>query len=256
MGLFSEGDNVKADPFAQLKLWDVQQLDTKSDQLSHRKQTLPEHGQLQSLQVTHADIKAQAQEAQIRVNDLASAQRKIDTEVETVKARRSRDQARIDAGEVPNPKDLERMLHEMESLKRRIDELEDAELEIMEELEEATTQYQTLRARLTEIGDQGTELLAQRDRQAAEIDRELSDLAVAREALVAELPEDLLALYHRLRESKKGAGAALLRARQCSGCQLSLDPAELARVKAASPEEIVRCAECQRILVRTHESGL
>jgi len=31
---------------------------------------------------------------------------------------------------------------------------------------------------------------------------------------------------------------------------------ERATVKAAAPDEVVRCEECQRILVRTNESGL
>ena len=58
-----------------------------------------------------------------------------------------------------------------------------------------------------------------------------------------------------LRE-QKGVGAALLRARQCGGCQLTLDASEISRIKAAPADEVIRCEECQRILVRTDESGL
>ena len=43
------------------------------------------------------------------------------------------------------------------------------------------------------------------------------------------MPEDLLALYERLRAKKGGVGAAALRARQCGGCQLTIDAAELGR---------------------------
>jgi predicted nucleic acid-binding Zn-ribbon protein len=69
------------------------------------------------------------------------------------------------------------------------------------------------------------------------------------------MPEDLMALYERLRE-QKGIGAALLRARQCGGCNMTLDASELSRIKAAPADEVIRCEECQRILVRTDESGL
>jgi hypothetical protein len=31
---------------------------------------------------------------------------------------------------------------------------------------------------------------------------------------------------------------------------------ELARIKAAAPDQVLRCDECRRILVRTAESGL
>jgi predicted nucleic acid-binding Zn-ribbon protein len=51
-------------------------------------------------------------------------------------------------------------------------------------------------------------------------------------------------------------GVGALRARECGGCRLSLDPAELASIRAAAPDEVIRHEECQRILVRTPESGL
>ena len=70
------------------------------------------------------------------------------------------------------------------------------------------------------------------------------------------IPEDLMALYERLRGAKNGVGAAELRARQCGGCHITIDAAELAQIKRASADEVVRCEECQRILVRTSEAGV
>jgi hypothetical protein len=51
-------------------------------------------------------------------------------------------------------------------------------------------------------------------------------------------------------------GAALLRGGRCGGCRLELSGSERARVKAAPPDEVMRCEECRRIMVRTAESGL
>jgi predicted nucleic acid-binding Zn-ribbon protein len=48
----------------------------------------------------------------------------------------------------------------------------------------------------------------------------------------------------------------MLRARRCEGCRLELNPQELQRIRAAADDEVVRCEECRRILVRTGESGL
>jgi predicted nucleic acid-binding Zn-ribbon protein len=55
---------------------------------------------------------------------------------------------------------------------------------------------------------------------------------------------------------KNGVGAAALRRRECTGCRLSLNPSDLAAIAAAPTDEVVRCEECSRILVRTGESGL
>jgi predicted nucleic acid-binding Zn-ribbon protein len=71
-----------------------------------------------------------------------------------------------------------------------------------------------------------------------------------------ELPDDLMALYTKLRDQKGGVGAAALRRRECGGCRLTLNPSDLATIAAAPTDEVVRCEECSRILVRTGESGL
>jgi predicted nucleic acid-binding Zn-ribbon protein len=201
-------------------------------------------------------VLGQLRDQQIVVDDLAAAQQKADADVEQVKARHKRDRDRMDAGLIANPKDLERMQHELETLQRRISVLEDEELEVMEQLEDAQSTLTALQQQIVEIDDKLEVVTAARDKQAGEINAELTVMSTRRDPLVTEIPEDLLALYERLRGQKGGVGAAALRARQCGGCMLTLDPAELARVRSLPEDEVVRCEECQRILVRTAESGL
>ena len=247
---------MKADPSAQARLLDLQDLDARADQLRHQRRTLPETTRLTELTDARAAVHGRAQDARIAVDDLSLEQRKVDTDVESVKARRERDHHRMDQGLVSNPKDLQRMQEEMVSLTRRITSLEDDELEVMERLEEAQSGLDALS---TEVGDLDTEIAevtAAREARLAEIDQALSALDAARGPVVADLPDDLLALYARLRESKGGVGAALLRARRCEGCNLDLDHAELSAIRQAPADEVIRCDECSRILVRTSESGL
>ena len=190
------------------------------------------------------------------VDDLAVEQKKIDGDVEQVKARRVRDRDRMDRGLITNPKDLERMQHELVSLERRITSLEDEELEVMERLEEAQQALDSLLEQLRAADERLVALGEARDRQVLEIDQELARIDADREPAAADIPADLMALYDRLRQHKGGVGAAALRARECGGCRLSLDNAELAVISKAPSDEVIRCEECQRILVRTHESGL
>ena len=195
-------------------------------------------------------------DAQIVVADLEVEQSKIDADVEQVKARRERDRDRMDRGLVTNPKDLERMTHELASLERRVSSLEDEELEVMARLEDAQRDLDALRTELTAADERIAELTAARDEKVAAIDAELLDVEAQRGPSVEGLPTDLLALYDKLRAAKGGVGAAELRARQCGGCRLTLDNAELAVIRSAPVDQVVRCEECQRILVRTPESGL
>jgi predicted nucleic acid-binding Zn-ribbon protein len=247
---------VKADSSAQLRLLDLQDLDARADQLRHQRRSLPEHARLVELTETRRALQGETQDARISVDDLTAEQAKVDADVEQVKARRERDQQRLDQGLVSNPKDIQRMQQEMVSLERRITSLEDDEIEVMERLEEAQGTLDSVTGRLTDTAKEIEQTTAARDAKLAEIDQSLGELETQRTPLSAELPGDLLALYDRLRESKGGVGAALLRARQCGGCMLDLDNAELATIRGAADDDVIRCEECTRILVRTSESGV
>jgi predicted nucleic acid-binding Zn-ribbon protein len=200
-------------------------------------------------------IEDQARDARIVVDDLTAAQAKAESDVENVRTRRRRDQERMDSGAVSNPKDLERMQHELATLDRRIGVLEDEELELMEQLEEAQGTLAGLEERLAGFDERLTALAKARDEKLADLDARLAEVTAERPGAVEGMPADLLALYDKLREAK-GIGAAELRARRCGGCQLELDTAELNRIKTLPSNEVVRCQECSRILVRTAESGL
>jgi predicted nucleic acid-binding Zn-ribbon protein len=246
---------LKADPTHQLKLLDIAELDSRAAQLRHQRSHLPELAEIAALEKERTEITDQVRDARIVVDDLTAEQAKADREVEQVKARRERDRSRMDAGQITNPKDLERMQHELVSLERRISTLEDAELEVMERLEEAQQLLDGLGIRADDLDARLAELVAARDDKQAAVDASLAEVVGARGPAVDGMPDDLMTLYERLRE-QKGVGAALLRARQCGGCQLTLDASEISRIKAAPADEVIRCEECQRILVRTDESGL
>ncbi|CAI9404419.1 zinc ribbon domain-containing protein [Nocardioides sp. T2.26MG-1] len=234
----------------------MQALDARADLLRHQRASLPELAEIATLQASRTDLDNRARDARITVDDLTVEQEKVDADVEAVKTRRRRDRDRMDQGLVTNPKDLERMGHELESLERRISSLEDEELEVMARLEDAQRDLDELVARVTEADHRLAELAAARDERLAVIDAELTSLEAERAPAVEGLPADLLALYGRLREQKGGIGAAELRQRRCTGCQLGIDNAEIAVIRAAPADDVIRCEECQRILVRTAESGL
>lgn len=247
---------MRADPSAQLRLLDVQELDSRLDTLRHQAANPPEGPELRRLAESRAALQAQAADLQIRVDDLTRAQRKADDDVEQVKARRARDQQRLDSGAVTNPKDLERLQSELVSLARRIGDLEDAELEVMGHLEDAQRDLQEVRAHLQEEERTAEGLDATRVERLTGLRAEGADVKARRTAAAAEVPADLLALYERLREQKGGVGAALLRQRRCGGCSLELNSGDLASLSRLPAEEVARCEECGRIMVRTAESGL
>jgi uncharacterized protein len=252
----SEEHPLKADAFSQLRLLDVQELDAKIDQLRHRLAHLPQTAELNALATERREVDGQARDARIRIDDLTREQKKADADVEQVKARRTRDQDRMDRGLVSNPKDLERMQQELGSLSRRISELEDVELEVMEQLEAAQSEHARLEDRLATIDERIDGLVSARDAAAGSATTEIESLTAERKVTASGVPDDLLGLYEKIRAQKGGVGAAALRARQCSGCSLELTAADLGVIAKAPTDEVLRCEECNRILVRTSESGI
>ena len=190
------------------------------------------------------------------MDDLSLEQQKVDTDVEAVKTRRTRDRDRMDKGLITNPKDLERMGHELESLERRINSLEDTELEVMERLEETQAELEKVTSELAGFEERTLTLTNARDQKSGGIRDEITALERERAAAAAGLPNDLMTLYQRLREQKNGVGAAALTRGECGGCRLSMNAADLRAMAAAPSDEVIRCEECQRILVRTADSGL
>lgn len=245
---------MKADPARQLRLLDLQALDTKVAQLDHRRRTLPQHAVLEELTSQLTDLEAEAVRVRTALGDVQREVAKADADVQLVRDRAARDQARLDSG-TGTAKDLQALQHEMESLARRQAVLEDEELEVMERAEELEGQVREVEERLAELTAQVDEVTTARDEQVAQIEAERAEVAAPRDGLVAEAGEDLVALYEKIRTTS-GSGAAALSQRRCTGCQLELNTVDLGRIRAAAEDEVLRCEECRRILVRTPESGV
>jgi len=237
-------------------LLSIQALDTRLNQLAHRRKNLPEAAEADRLSAERGELEKSLGELEVRLSDLGREQRKAEQDVEQVRARKARDEERLRAGQVGSPKELESLQHEVETLTRRQAELEDVELEVMERYEQAAKEQEDLRAKAAELDERLQEAIRARDAAYAEIDQEAERVRAERESRAAGQPDDLMQLYERLRAQHGGVGAAPLRQRRCEGCRMELDQTFLNRLAAAPRDEVQRCEECRRILVRTAESGL
>lgn len=173
-----------------------------------------------------------------------------------MRQRAVRDQQRLDSGAVTSPKDLESLQREIASLAKRQGDLEDVVLEVMERRESAQERVTELTARVSAVQAKVDDATARRDAATQALDDETATVTKEREVVAGSVPADLLKLYDRLRSQSGGVGAARLYQRRCEGCRLELNITEVNDVKAASPDTVLRCENCHRILVRTAESGL
>ena len=150
-------------------------------------------------------------------------------------------------GGIQNPKELEDIQQELESLKRRRSELDDKALAAMEALEEAQDALREAEERLRnaeqESGAEQKDLSGQKARLHTEIEG-----LEAQRAEQAGAIEDaaLLQLYDKLASTRGGRAIAKIEGGGCSGCRISLPMNVLQRARAGN--DLVQCSSCERIL--------
>jgi uncharacterized protein len=247
---------VKAAPEAQLRLLDLQELDTALDRLEHRKRSLPELAEIKHAEERLGEFSDAQVAAQTEISDIDREQKKAEQDVDQVRARSDRDQKRLDSGQVSSARDLENLQSEIVSLQRRQSDLEEIVLEVMERREEAETRLRDVESDRETSEKTLAELTSRRDAAYREIDGEAELTRTARAGVATDIPDDLMKLYDKLRDQHRGVAATALLRGQCQGCHLQLNTVELNAIRAAAADEVIRCEECRRILVRTKESGL
>ena len=229
---------VKASPRDQRALLDLAELDSRIRRAEAARASPPHAARVKELLAERDDLQAEIG--------------RIEADVAVVDARRVRDTERLAA--TSNVKEAQGLESELASLARRKSDLEDAELAVMEQLEDAQAAVTAAEGMIARTNAEGAELSAA---GKAAVEAATADAATAtrdRAAVAAGIADDLVAQYDRL--AIRNAGAGLLTRNTCGGCHMVLSGTDLAEVRRAADDDVVLCPECGCILVRTEESGL
>lgn len=240
---------MKAAKSAQEKILALQSLDSSLMQLDHKARNLPVSKVLDEKRLAFASARDLCVAAETEKSDIKHELSKSEVDVEQVVSRIERDEKRLASGQ-GTPKELEQLQHELVSLNKRRAELEEVELEVMMRIDALDQRISSLSAQRDLLHEEVTKLAKEKDSALDEINRARNLTVADRESLAKEIEPELLALYEKVRATADGIGAARLHAGQCQGCNLSINAADLARISALPDDELVRCEECRRILVR------
>lgn len=237
----------------QRRLLDLQALDSRGDALDQQWRTHPAVQALIDLAERAQALEERREAADEAVQAVRARVRSAEREADHIRAKQAKDQRRMDAGAVSSPRELESLQHEIATLQGRLDDVETVELEAMEELDEAEETLSEVERELVAVRDDQAKHQHQLGEARSAIDVEREALAADRGEVLADISEALLEQYERSRSQHGGVGVGALRQGRCEGCRLTLTPADLARFHAASPDEVLRCEECGRLLVRVED---
>jgi predicted nucleic acid-binding Zn-ribbon protein len=181
-----------------------------------------------------------------RYDDLHSKTTAADHEVLSQRDKIRRTEDTLYSGTIMNPKELEDLQLESESLKKYLVILEDRLLDVMVELEEVEAEKVAAQASLdTAIHEQEKEH-AQLVHEQEKMNKRRDTLLQEREAALTGLSEQDLETYKELRERFSGPAIASLQGDNCSACGLEIPPS--IRQTVRSVLDLVRCPQCSRIL--------
>lgn len=238
---------MKVEASALNQLLDLQAEDTAMKRLQDRRAALPEAQRLGEVNERLAELTADLEIATKQHDEIAREQDKIEGEMGLADQKIAREEQRLFGGAVSNPKELGALQAEVQMLKRKRAEMEDALLEVMVQKEDAAATLDRLRGEQAAATTEADQLSATVAQLTAEIEVELAEHSSKRDALAGPLPDELLSLYEKIRASKNGVGAAALDRGTCQGCHTQLPNKEVERIKAESG--LQRCDNCRRILV-------
>jgi predicted nucleic acid-binding Zn-ribbon protein len=244
---------LRAEPSEQALLLDIQAIDTKLQQLDHRAKSLPEHAALQLLAIENSELLVTLAEQKGVLEDARIELKRVESDVQVVEARITRDSARLQASS--STKDVAALEQELTALRKRQFDLEEIELSVMEKVEQQDAVVGHLGEQAGALQGRMADLEGERDAAMKTIDAERNNAAANRSAIASKVSDELLALYEKQRQ-RYGSGASLLRGGVSLASGVKLNENDMVAIRAAAPDEVIMCPDSNAILVRTGESGL
>jgi predicted nucleic acid-binding Zn-ribbon protein len=188
------------------------------------------------------------QAAKAKVTDEQKAIKHLEIEVDTVNDKRRDFEAKSTM--IKDNDDYKAALHQIETCKKMVSDLEDRELVLMEALEEARTELETAKKDYAAAENRVTQVIADLDTREQNCRAQLEKLTQARKDALAEIPKSVAGRYSRLHQSRRGNGQeplvlAPIRSYNCGFCHMDVPP----QIRMdASKGQVVSCPQCGVLL--------
>lgn len=231
------------------RLLDVQDHDTRLDQLAHRRAGLRERQRIVEADQVLATLDKRIATQNEAVAEARRTQRRLDDELAVQEQRAAQIEGKLYDGSVSAMRELQDMQGELDTVRQHASKLEDQALEAMERLEGEQAALADLETMRGQVVERRTDAEMALTAAATELDVEADAERAARDAAVRDVPAEVVAEYEQLRKAMGGVGIAKLNGNRCEGCHLALSAVEMDRIRRLDPRETVHCEECGRLLV-------
>lgn len=149
-------------------------------------------------------------------------------------------------GSVKNPKELQSINLEIDSLRKRIVTLDEEQLDYLYQIEELDEKIDLKKAELSNLEQTKLDQRNNFQLKIEHIQKENNRLDIEKKTIINQIEDNFLEKYKLLRKTKNGVAVSLIVDNACALCGNSLPPMEVQ--KAKSSEDEVNCSVCKRFL--------
>ncbi|HEX9093041.1 MAG TPA: hypothetical protein VF902_03575 [Coriobacteriia bacterium] len=228
-------------------LLELQDLDLRILRLTKRLDEMPEKRDILVARAKLVDLRTLLARTRAAARAVDARLKRLEDDAGVITAKMEAEQGKLLSGQIKNPKELQAISMELDSLKRRRDALENEELAEMGKAETAGQQEAKI-AGVIEAGERKeAELVAVFKDRGSAIVAEVEEIGATRERVASHISAATLSRYESLRGSKHGIAVGRLDGGTCGACRVSLPAGHVERLMAGGP--IGECPKCQRMLV-------
>lgn len=237
---------MRANPQDQKSILDLVALDLELIRNSSDRAKLDSSTDIQAASAKLLALSDQLIDARNLVGDLELELKRAENDLELVENRIEKDKQRL--ATTTSPRDAQGIEHELETLAKRKDELETAELAIMEQLDKVRSEFETASEQRLSAEKELAVLREQMEADLLELSTKRTELTQKRQVLINSLTPELSLAYQK--KAERGVAVGKLSGRECGACRLSITATNLEEIIALPADEIAECPSCQAFLVR------
>ncbi len=227
-------------------LLDLHQIDRQIDRLLERRAGLPELDAYKAAHKRLQDLEQQRDELAGRVREVGLELDKMSGELELTEDKAHREESRLYAGGM-SARDADYLRREVEMLRTKVGEGEEAVLQLMEAKDTAESESAALAKRLESEESAKAQLENSIKQEWKVIDSEVGAKEHRKEEILPLVDPDLVELYEDLRIRRPDDDVVgSLEDGVCGACHLKLSAAEEALARREDPP---RCVHCRAVLV-------
>jgi len=229
------------------QLVELQELDTRLDELIEKLGDLPETVKTLEIQIDNEKEQNSIRKTSIEENDTLIRSNAAKIEDLTLKITKYKEQLFL----VTTNREYDALTTEIEFNETAIKEAEDQVLQSEEENERLNKSHEDSEKNVEEMGKKLKEAKGSLAATQKETEKEKATLEKKREVSVKQVPRNFYSVYQRVRKARNGLAVVPLMRDACSGCHNRVIPQK--RVDIYKKNQVITCDFCGRFLYAAEE---